>query len=278
MGSLTARSQDPLEGEPVSDEVAADLDILRGLLVRAPAPEVAAEHLARLTGDAGRALRDEGEPAHLDERADRRRIRRQRWAVAAVASVGVVIGTGSLAAAGVLPSAVQDVVADVARPFGLDLPHSGDGPDGGDSPTSTSTTTGGVSEGAPGSSGEAPGQSGGAPGQLGEAPGQSGDAPGQGGSSPGQSGDAPGQSGVAPGQSGGVPGQGGSSPGQSGDAPGQSGVAPGQSGGAPGQGGSSPGQSGGAPGQSGGAPGQGGSTPGQSDEPPGQWAADDPNA
>jgi hypothetical protein len=206
---VTSGSQDPLEGEPVSDEVSADLDALRRALVHPPSSEIATRHLSRITGDAGRALRGQGLASHYDELAARREHRRRRWAVAAVASVGVVLGTGGLAAAGVLPTPVQDVIADVARPFGLDLPHSDDEPGSGGGGSSTSTTSG--------SSQDAPGQSGDAPGQGGTSPGQSEGAPGQGGTSPGQSDEAPGLGGSPAGQSDEAPGLGGSSPGGSGN-------------------------------------------------------------
>ena len=48
--------------------------------------------------------------------------RRGRGLVAAVAAVAVLAGLGGLGSAGALPGPVQDVVASVVRPLGLDFP------------------------------------------------------------------------------------------------------------------------------------------------------------
>jgi hypothetical protein len=80
------------------------------------------------------------------------------------------------AADGALPSQLQDVIADVAEPFGVDL-HSVDSKD------------------APSDHSDGPGHSESAPGQQGQ-PGESENAPGHGGEGPGRSETAPGHSGA----------------------------------------------------------------------------------
>jgi hypothetical protein len=210
--------------------------------------------------------------------------RRNRAAVALVAAtVGVLGLTGGLAAAGRLPRAAQDRVADVANVVGIDLPKHDDardvGPGNGREILRPSAPERGASSTAPpvgprgpGATGTLPGSSGSAPGHSPAGPGSSELAPGHtkdttgspGATTPGATGEPPGNSGSAPGHDRGGRGS-GSSPGRSGDAPGHNkgdGSTPGSSGSAPGKSGSAPGQvkktTGAtvAPGHSGSAPGQ----------------------
>jgi hypothetical protein len=191
--------------------------------------------------------------------------RRHRAAVlVAAATVGVLGLTGGLAAAGRLPHAAQDRVADVAQVVGIDLPNHDDardvGPGNGRENLRLPTPNPGANDisppvgpQGPGATGTLPGSSGSAPGHSPIGPGSSEDAPGhtQGTTgdtattSPGSSANPPGRSGEEPGGSGNAPGHQtddgdpGSTPGSSGSAPGQnktsSGDVPGKSGDAPGR-------------------------------------------
>jgi hypothetical protein len=97
----------------------------------------------------------------------------RRLLIAGGAVVGALTLTTGLAAADLLPPKVQDVIATVAEPFGVDLP--------------------GQSEDSPGRGGDSPGRSEDAPGQEDPGPGSSEDAPGltDGDGTPGDT--APGQ-------------------------------------------------------------------------------------
>lgn len=148
-------------------DLEATADDLRAVFVRDPAPEVAARHLAAM-GSAGLAP--------VVPLASRRR----RVAVAAMVGAAGVVFTGGLAAAGALPGPVQDGVARLVQPIGIDLPDSGEHP--------------GRSDQAPGHGGTNPGKADEAPGQQ-DQPGNSENAPGLGGENPGRSDTAPGQTG-----------------------------------------------------------------------------------
>jgi hypothetical protein len=219
------------------DELESVFVDLRAAFVRPAEPAVAAEHLARMDAAAREtdALAPAVAPVGTSEVEVERSSLRRRLAVVGAAAAAVLFGVGGLGYAGALPGPVQDAVASIAEPFGVDLPRSDD-PPAADGSNETDDPSSGAGNGArsdedPGQSGEAPGQSGDAPGQSEEAPGQSGEAPGQTGETPSSAAVPPGQSGETPGQSGSAPGQSGEAPGNSGDAPGQTGETPGNAGG-----------------------------------------------
>lgn len=241
--------RDAVEGRRGGDELSLHLQALRDELTGPPDPQTRWNHVAAMRRAAPVAT-----PT---------RVRRSTRSVVAVAAatVGVVVLTTGLAAAGRLPGGAQDRFARLAEVVGVDLPGNDQGTDsrpsdgvGGNART-TRTDRSEQRTGAepdvvatiPGAAGTPPGSSGTAPG-LSSAPGQSGSAPGRSGSAPGQTGTTPGQPGSTPGTSGGSPGQSGASPGKSGDAPGQTDDAPGKSGSAPGRAGDGPGSSSLAPG------------------------------
>ena len=90
-----------------------------------------------------------------------------------------MFGLGGLGMAGALPGPIQDVVATVASPLGIDMPRSDDTPDepkaSDEQDGSTSTTGPNVSSvQAPGQTGQTPGLSGSTPADGAEPPGQSG--------------------------------------------------------------------------------------------------------
>jgi hypothetical protein len=211
----------------LNDELRDAVPDLRAAFVRPAAPDIAAEHLARMK-DAAPVVPFTAAPA-----LSRRRVgaAEPSWArralVAASALVVGAVGVGGLGMAGALPGPVQDTVADIGERLGLDIPDSHGvvpGDEGDDTPAE-----------APGVTGETPGQQGETPGQLDQTPANGAEPPGQVGATPGQSESTPGQSGSAPGQSGNPAA---TAPAQSGDpsatAPGQSGnpseTAPGSSG------------------------------------------------
>jgi hypothetical protein len=223
---------------------------LRDVLVRPAAPEVAAVHLSRMQAAALgplAATTPTPVPSRAEELADSFWTMPRKVA-AAVAAVAIgLFGLGGLGMAGALPGPVQDLVATITDPLGLDMPRSDDPAT--DAPKGTPAVT------SPGQTGSTPGQSGTTPGQSGETPANGAEPPGQTGSTPGQSGNNP--SVTAPGQSGNPSG---TAPGQVGNpsatAPSQSGSAPGQSGSAGANGSGNPGGNGNAGGASGTAPGR----------------------
>jgi hypothetical protein len=235
------------------DELESVFVDLRAAFVRPAAPAVAAEHLARMEAASREsdAIALAVAPVHTVD-VERHSLRR-RLAVAAAAAAAVLFGVGGLGYAGALPGPVQDAVASIVEPFGVDLPRSDDPPPADDS-NETDDPSSGAGNGA--RSDEDPGQSGEPPGQSDDAPGQSEDAPGQSGEAPGQTGETPSSGAVPPGQSGETPGQSGSAPGQSGEAPGNSGGAPGQTGETPGNAGGNTANSNANGGNSANAPGQ----------------------
>ena len=248
------------------DRFEAAFTDLRAVVVRPAAPEVAADHLARMQATSGGTVAATAAASSLAPRATADSFwTTPRQAAAAIAAVAVgLFGLGGLGMAGALPGPVQDFVATVTDPLGLDLPRSDDpapvrqghgrGDDDGTEPGQGSGAT------------LAPGQTGSAPGQSGETPANGGEPPGQSGSTPGQSGDNP--SVTAPGQSGESPSA--TAPGQvdnpSATAPGQSGSAPGQSGSAGANGNGNGGGNGNAGGTAtrGNGNGNGGTAPGRS--------------
>jgi hypothetical protein len=232
------------------DQFEAAFADLRAVVVRPPAPEVAAEHVARMqaTALAGvAATAPSSVRSHTGAMADTFWTMPRKIAAAVAAVVVGLFGLGGLGMAGALPGPVQDFVATITDPLGLDVPRSDD-PATDDEQKGTDS---GRSEPGQGSGATlAPGQTGSAPGQSGETPANGSDPPGQSGSTPGQSGDNP--SVTAPGQSGNSPSA--TAPGQVDDpsatAPGQSGSG-GANGNAGGNGnGNSGGASGTAPGRS----------------------------
>jgi hypothetical protein len=149
------------------------IEDLREGFLSAPAEDLVCRHVA--------AMLVVHEATRFLARDARRR--RRRVALAGSVGVGAVLLVGGAAAAEVLPTPVQEVVADLADPFGVDVhpARSHDAPpDHEDGP--------GRSESAPGQLNRPPGD--------GDAPGQSEDAPGHGGTAPGRSGTAPGHSGA----------------------------------------------------------------------------------
>jgi len=196
------------------DELEPVFADLRSVFVRPASPEVAADHIARMTAAAREAATLSVAPAQSRRRADAAEHPwRRKVAIVAAAFGAAVLGTGGLAVAGALPGPVQDAVATVVEPFGVDLPRSDDSKSDDPGDTDGTSNKGGGGSGtneAPGQTGQTPGQSGETPANGSEPPGQSGTAPGQSGENPGNSGNAPGQSGEPPGNSGNAPGQGGS--------------------------------------------------------------------
>ena len=201
-------TNDPSGGEtPVElQDVIADL---RSTFLVAPDEEVTSRHLAAMRKEAGVTA-----PRKFSSSP---RSRRRRSLVAVGVGGGLVLATGGLAAAGVLPGPLQGTVAAVAHPFGIQLP-SGDSAPGTDRTPADQNGGGGPSAGTPTSVPPTdPWQS--APGQGGTNPGRSDEAPGQ-QDDPGSSDSAPGHGGDNPGQSDQAPGHGGDNLGQSEEAPG----------------------------------------------------------
>jgi hypothetical protein len=184
------------------ERVLADL---RAVAVRPAAPDVVADHLARMESAARSAAVPSAAPARSRRRAgaaDSFWTMPRRIAAGAAAAFVALFGLGGLGLAGALPGPVQDFVATVTQPLGIDMPRSDDPPAHGKGAESPSPTTGPAVSGAPGQTGATPGQSGETPANGSEPPGQAGTTPGQSGTAPGQSGNpsvtAPGQSGQSP--------------------------------------------------------------------------------
>jgi hypothetical protein len=201
------------------DEHEAVFDDLRAVLLQPPAEHVAEQHLAAMVQE----LPARPAVVALVPRRARRAL------AAATVGAAVLIAGGIAAASGSLPGPLQDTVARVLEPFGVDLPGAGtdsrpaqDAPSesddpldsDGQSPLTTTDAAGqpvpetgdqpasGASDGAdngvndpttPANNPTSPGQSGSAPGQQ-DQPGNSQNAPGQTGETPGRSETAPGQS------------------------------------------------------------------------------------
>jgi hypothetical protein len=190
-------------------------DLRQGFLVE-PSEPLARRQLDAMLEAAATAL---GSPSS-DEAAPPVALRPRRRVRAAIAAagVGVMVATGGVAAAatGSLPGPVQDFVASLVEPIGIDIPRAEDPDDapvpadppgdlGEDGSRGSSTTSlapipgaGPSSTGAPPDSAEEPGGPGAAPHGTDDPSGQS-KAPGRDGD-PGRSGEAPGQNKEAPGQ------------------------------------------------------------------------------
>jgi hypothetical protein len=141
------------------------IDDLRKVFLCAPTDELVRDHVANML------------VVHEATRFLSRDARRKRRGLIMGSALGIgalVAGTGAAAASGRLPNGLQDAVANVVEPLGVDVP-------------------GGKSDDAPGRGGENPGHSDEAPGQQ-TAPGNSENAPGHGGENPGRSETAPGHS------------------------------------------------------------------------------------
>ena len=108
------------------DQFEAAFTDLRAVVVRPAAPEVAADHLARMQVTSGGSVAATAAASSLA----RTRHAESFWTMprkvaAAVAAVAVgLFGLGGLGMAGALPGPVQDFVATVTDPLGLDLPRS----------------------------------------------------------------------------------------------------------------------------------------------------------
>jgi hypothetical protein len=159
------RVADATDLEPAwLQEKAGIIGDLREVFLCAPADELVREHVANMLVlyEATRFLS-----------RDSRRRRRSIMMGSALGIGTLVAGASAAAVSGSLPRGLQDAVANVAEPFGIDVPTSGSD--------------------APGHGGDNPGQSQQAPGQQ-NAPGNSENAPGHGGETPGRSATAPGHS------------------------------------------------------------------------------------
>jgi hypothetical protein len=158
------RVADATDVEPVGLEAYPGIiGDLREAFLCAPTEGLVNEHVANML------------VVHEATRFLSRDSRRKRRGVILGSALGIgalMAGTGAAAAAGRLPDDVQDVVATVTEPFGIEVPTSG-------------------SDSAPGHGGDNPGHSEDAPGQQ-KAPGNSENAPGHGGENPGRSETAPG--------------------------------------------------------------------------------------
>ena len=162
------------------------VDQLRAALVQPVDEGVAERHLEAIF-----AAADEHTKGVIDLRSRSRR----RGVVGGAIAIATLTVTSGLAAAGTLPSPIQDAVSSVASVFSIDLPSSSDsdgGIDGVDVP----------GDDAPGRTGATPGAT--APGQTGDTPSGPEDTPGA--TAPGQTGEPPGGSGSNPGNSGDTPG------------------------------------------------------------------------
>lgn len=184
------------------DGVLADL---RAVSLRPAAPDVAATHLALMESAALEAVVPSAAPVLSRRRtgaADTFWTTPRRVVAGAVAGFVALFGVGGLGLAGALPGPVQDFVAHVTEPLGLDMPRSDDVPGKGRGSEAPSSTAGSAVTAAPGQTGANPGQSGETPANGAEPPGQAGTTPGQSGTAPGQvdnpSATAPGQSGQSP--------------------------------------------------------------------------------
>jgi hypothetical protein len=101
-------------------------------LLHATAEPASLDELARAPGDIEAArslLRSEaGTPSPSEGRSKNLRQKRYRRKVVGLVAVGAILGTGGLAAAGVLPDAAQDVVSDALARVGLNVPAGNDHP------------------------------------------------------------------------------------------------------------------------------------------------------
>ncbi len=191
--------------------------------------------------------------ANQQSARSRRTRRRRRILVPLGVTGGLILATSGLAAANVLPAPMQNAVAAVEAPFGIELPTT-DTPDDGPSRSNDdrdrgtdSTPAGPTTSESPRVDGSSPNPpaapSQGAAGQAGTNPGHSDQAPGHTGTNPGNSDQAPGHTGTNPGHSDQAPGHTGTNPGHSDQAPGHTGTNPGHSDQAPGHTGTNPGKS-----------------------------------
>ncbi len=287
-----------LDSELGDREVAERLVAARAATVT-PVPEALAErHLAAIgevIGQAGPSRRASVTPGPTWRTILARRL---TGAVAATAATAVL--ALGLAAGGLLPQAPQQVVVDVARTFGLQLPAAdapAEGVDLEDVPapdelvpperqgakvgddTAGESDAGGDAGQTDSSDDASVGPSDGdgwhrdrdhtaPPSHAEQTPGRSGDAPGHSDQAPGHSGDTPGRSDQAPGRSGDGPGRSDEAPSRSDGGPGRSDEAPGRSDGGPGRSDEAPGHRGDAPGRSGDAPARTSEAPGGSGDAP----------
>jgi hypothetical protein len=185
-GVSEEQSGEPHEGEEDFglDELEDAFADLRAVLVQPAAPDVAAMHLARMESAAlGGVAATAAAPATRHTAVTDGFWTMPRKLAAAVAAVAIgVFGLGGLGMAGALPGPVQDFVATLTDPLGLDMPRSDDpAPSGGQKGSEPSVTQPGQGSGAtlaPGQTGETPGQSGETPANGSEPPGLSGSTPG----------------------------------------------------------------------------------------------------
>jgi hypothetical protein len=181
---------------PARPATAADL---RSVFVRAPSSQTAERHLAAMVSASVAPV--------VPLRSGSKRVM-----VAGLVAAAAIVLTGGLAAAGVLPAAVQNGVSRLARPLGVNLPSSDHHderirPDPGS--TTTTAPTGGVGEtpapsSTPGATAETPDEATGG-GPTTAATGGGGGGGGGGGdasttTSPGKNGASSDRSGTAPGQ------------------------------------------------------------------------------
>lgn len=104
-------------GDP---QIAARLLHGRRRLVQTPDADLRARHLEAILAQDGARGRDAGT---VPARPPLRRAFRHRLGVLAVASSLLLVGTGALAATGVLPPPAQRLIADIAEHATIDLPR-----------------------------------------------------------------------------------------------------------------------------------------------------------
>lgn len=161
-------TDDDVHRTEMPDDLDALLHDLRGAADAVPPPA---------PGPALTTLFRDGAPAVAPTAPARRRA-----VGVAVAATVAGLGFGGLGVAGALPAPVQDRVADLVEPVGIDLPHSDDGDPDPVVTTTTSTTTTSTSTTTTAPTRPTPSAT--APGQTGETPGRSDEAPGHRGSTP----------------------------------------------------------------------------------------------
>jgi hypothetical protein len=141
---------------PDEQAIAADL---RAVFVHDADPELTQRFVDAMASAAGGAV------------LPRRSLRRRRAAMAGAVVVAGLFTTVGLAAADVLPTPIQDGVARLVRPLGIDLPDSGDD-DGSrgaiehDPATTFDRERPGATTDSPGPGSDNPGSAGAAPGQT----------------------------------------------------------------------------------------------------------------
>jgi hypothetical protein len=126
-----------LAGRVAPDDAPPGYADLARLVAAVSAPPAPLE-LSRLDEDvdAAAAIRSPGPtPASALRGPSRRRTRFARVRTVTLVAAGTVIATSGLAAAGVLPDPVQDVVSDVLSRVGIAVPAGEDDREGGDPPS-----------------------------------------------------------------------------------------------------------------------------------------------